>query len=105
MQLVSNILHKCFATIWSPRRELPNPLPYQAIRVVSHVSSNATPIRTATETRRRFAARKLEPPISKDIADGVNSDLPPDRLHAARVAAETARRAAGEARRAPTPNE
>ena len=32
MQLVSNILHKCFATIWSPRRELPNPLPSEAIR-------------------------------------------------------------------------
>jgi hypothetical protein len=29
-----------------------------------------------------------------DIADGVNPDLPPDQLHAARVAAETARRAA-----------
>src|SRR6476620_12566160 len=32
MQLVSNILHKCFATIWSPRRKLPSPLPYQTIR-------------------------------------------------------------------------
>ena len=30
----------------------------------------------------------------KDIADAVNPDLPPDQLHAARVAAETARRAA-----------
>jgi len=29
----------------------------------------------------------------KDIANGVNPDLPPDQLHAARVAAETARRA------------
>ena len=28
----------------------------------------------------------------KDIADGVNPDLPPDQLHAARVAAEYARR-------------
>jgi len=30
----------------------------------------------------------------KDIADGVNPDLPPDQLHAARVAAEYARRGA-----------
>jgi len=30
----------------------------------------------------------------KDIANGVNPDLPRDQLHAARVAAETARRAA-----------
>jgi len=28
-----------------------------------------------------------------DVADGVDPDLPPDRVHAARVAAETARRA------------
>ena len=32
----------------------------------------------------------------KDIANGVNPDLPRDQLHAARVAAETARRAAGD---------
>jgi hypothetical protein len=30
----------------------------------------------------------------QDIANGVNPDLPPDQLHAARVAAESARRAA-----------
>ena len=28
----ATILRKCFATIWSPRRGLPNPLPCQAIR-------------------------------------------------------------------------